>query len=261
MNGSAAPSRQRPDRDVVRAAGRRRDPPRRRAARPAGAEAAWPPTAPRRSGGAAPTATRCPRSGRATASTSTPSSASGPGPSPTPTCARSRTSWPGRTSWPASTRAGRTDGGVPRWPVSEDVDAETDERPRRSADDDRHAGPDHRVRGAAGDRVDVSRRTPGRAADDPEDHFQPPPPPPLPRDRPGRAVRVGRARSAGRCCWCSRRWPGCSSRGGSGLLAAGRLHGRLRHARRPDEGPSRPRTPARTTAPSSERRAQEVVHA
>ncbi len=59
------------------------------------------------------------------------------------------------------------------------------------------------------------------------------------------AASRGPARSAGRCCCWWRRWLGLPLGGWVGFARAGRLHGRLRHARGPDEGPSPDRLRAR----------------
>ena len=219
MSGSAAASRQRPDRDVVRAAGRRRDPPGRRAARPAGAERRGRLQRPvgraarplRRHG--APARAERQRLRRHA------SSASGPGPSPTPTCARSRTSSPGRTSCAGfDTEPDGSDGGVPRWPVSEDVDPEDGDPEDRTAGERRPQplGPTIGFEALRASTPDLSRRTPGRRRRRPRRPLPAAAPAAAARDRPGRAVRLGRRAWAVRPSWCWPRCSACSSRGGSG---------------------------------------------
>ena len=234
---------------------RRRDPPGRRAARPAGATSASPPTAPRRPGRRGPYGDTVPPLGPSdSVYVDSRRSASGPGPSPTLPARDPATSSPGSDIVAGfDTRAGRPDGRC-RGGRSARTSTEADGTARPARRPTEHAGHDHRVRGAARPTRPTSpvvRRD--AAADDPDDHFQPPPPPPLPEiDRVGRFAWAG-ARGRSGSSWC---WPtllGLHARRVGRVARAGRLHGRLRHARRPDEGPSARRTPARTTEPSSSR--------
>ena len=153
------------------------------------------------------------------------------------------------------------DDGVPRWPASEDVDdrGRPAEPTPPASDRPAAARPDRRVRLAARRHADLLPSY-GRE-DDPDDHFRAASSAAAARARPDRAASPGPACSAARPCSCCPPCSACASTGWIGLLAVGRLHRRLRHARRPDEGPTRrPRTRRRrrrlTPRPQSSSRAR-----
>ena len=237
MSGSRAASRQRPDARRRTCGWRRRDPPGRRALldrlRDAGVAAYSAPSLGRRG---PYSDTVPPSSAERPASTSTRAARAGPRRRRRATCARSHD----ELAWP-------------------DIVAGFDAGPtrRRGAALAGQRGRRRRTRGAEAARPATARRTaatvgratlpaaprrspapPRRRRSTADDHFEPPPPPPLPAIDRRRAVRLGRRRSAGRLFLVLRRAARAArSTGWVGLLALVGVRGRLRHARRPDEGP------------------------
>ena len=197
---SGAPPRQRPAGGVLRSAGRRRDPPRRGAA---GAAARGGRRRLLRADAGAARALR--RDGAAAGPERQPSGSTAPGatwPARWPTATSRR--WPRRAGLGGHRRglragAGRTT--VPRWPVSEDVDAEATAEPGRRAARRRGRGRPTPIRRAARDARTTGGGLPTRTTSSRRRRRR------CPRSTASPAS-PGRAPSAARWCWCSRRCPG-----------------------------------------------------